>query len=158
MVALTPGMGDADEMPILADQPTPAQVARRLQLLADALRPWKINAGVTAVDLMLQTRTKAWSPREWRDVVFAPSTTAPPFGIGDVRRLQLVRPPTRQESERRYVHAYDRGGSYVVASRTWSSRSATRSTIRRRAIVNPKTPGYWLVDIPERGNGKCHTC
>ena len=58
MIALIPGMGAGpDEMPILADEPTPAQVARRLQLLADALRfPWKINAGVTAVDLMLQTR------------------------------------------------------------------------------------------------------
>ena len=96
MVALIPGMGDADEMPIFADEPTPAQVARRLQLLADALRfPWKINAGVTAVDLMLQTRTKAWSPQEWRDVVFAPSTTAPPFGIGDVERdFNWSRPPT----------------------------------------------------------------
>ena len=68
MIALIPGMGAGpDEMPILADEPTPAQVARRLQLLADALRfPWKINAGVTAVDLMLQTRTKKWSPQEWK--------------------------------------------------------------------------------------------
>src|SRR5208337_3047051 len=83
MVALIPGMGEGpDEMPILADEPTPAQIARRLQLLADALRfPWKINAGVTAVDLMLQTRTKTWSPRDWRDVVFAPSTTTPPSGL-----------------------------------------------------------------------------
>ena len=54
------------------------------------------TAGVTAVDLMLQTRTKAWSPQEWRDVVFAPSTTAPPFGIGDVERdFNWSRPPTR---------------------------------------------------------------
>ncbi len=49
MIALIPGMGaGADDMPILAEEPTPARVARRLQLLADALRfPWKINAGVS---------------------------------------------------------------------------------------------------------------
>ena len=38
MIALIPGMGAGpDDMPILADEPTPAQIARRLQLLADAL-------------------------------------------------------------------------------------------------------------------------
>ena len=68
MIALIPGMGSGpDEMPILADDPSPAQIARRLKRLADALQlPWKINAGVTAVDLMLQTRTKTWSPESGR--------------------------------------------------------------------------------------------
>ena len=154
MVALIPGMGDADEMPILADEPTPAQIARRLQLLADALRfPWKINAGVTAVDLMLQTKTKTWSPRDWRDVVFAPSTTAPPFGIGDVERdFDWSRPPTSEESERRYVHAYDRGGSYVAGIAGLELPIGNPVHHPDGAPFNPKTPGYWLVDIPEQGD------
>lgn len=152
MIALIPGMGTgADEMPILSDEATPAQIAKRLQLLADALRfPWKINAGVTAVDLMLQTRTKTWSPQEWRDVVFAPSTTAPPFGIGDVESdFDWSRPPTSEERHRRYVHAYDRGGSYVAGIAGLELPIGDPIHHPDGAPFNANTPGYWLVDIPE---------
>lgn len=152
MIALIPGMGTgADEMPILSDEPTPAHIAKRLQLLADALRfPWKINAGVTAVDLMLQTRTKTWSPQEWRDVVFAPSTTAPPFGIGDVESdFDWSRPPTSDERQRRYIHAYDRGGSYVAGIAGLELPIGDPVHHPDGAPFNAKTPGYWLVDIPE---------
>ena len=152
MIALIPGMGAGpDEMPILADEPTPAQIAHRLQLLADALRfPWKINAGVTAVDLMLQTRTKKWSPAEWRDVVFAPSTTTPPFGIGDVESdFDWSRPPTSEESQRRYLHAYDRGGSYVAGLAGLELPLGDPIHHPDGAPFDAKTPGYWLVDIPE---------
>lgn len=142
--------GDA-AMPILAGEPTPTQIARRLQLLADALRfPWKINAGVTAVDLMLQTRTKTWSPQEWRDVVFAPSTTAPPFGIGDVESdFEWSRVPTSEECQRRYVHAYDRGGSYVAGIAGLELPIGDPVHHPDGAPFDAKTPGYWLADIPE---------
>ena len=152
MIALIPGMGTGpDEMPILADEPTPAQIAHRLQLLADALRfPWKINAGVTAVDLMLQTRTKKWSPQEWEDVVFAPSRTTPPFGIGDVESdFDWSRPPTSEESRRRYLHAYDRGGSYVAGIAGLELPIGDPVHHRDGAPFEAKTPGYWLADIPE---------
>jgi hypothetical protein len=152
MIALIPGMGSGpDGMPILADEPTPAQIARRLQLLADALRfPWKINAGVTAVDLMLQTRTKTWSPADWRDVVFAPSTTTPPFGIGDVESdFDWSRPPTSEERELKFVHAYDRGGSYVAGIAGLELPIGNPVHHPDGAPFDAKTPGYWLVDIPE---------
>lgn len=152
MVALVPGMGAGpDEMPVLADDPTPAQLARRLQLLADALRfPWKINAGVTAVDLMLQTRTKKWSPQEWRSVVFAPSTTTPPFGIGDVESdFDWSRPPTEEESQRRYLHAYDRGGSYVAGIAGLELPIGSPTHHPEGVEFDAKTPGYWLAEIPE---------
>ena len=151
MIALIPGMGAGpDEMPILADEPTPAQVARRLQLLADALRfPWKINAGVTAVDLMLQTRTKKWSPQEWKQVVFAPSTTSPPFGIGDVESdFDWSRPPTREEGQRRYLHAYDRGGSYVAGIAGLELPIGDPVHHPDGTAFDAKTPGYWLAEIP----------
>ena len=152
MIALIPGMGAGlDEMPILADEPAPAQIAHRLKLLADALRfPWKINAGVTAVDLMLQTRTKTWSPQQWRDVVFAPSTTTPPFGIGDVESdFDWSRPPTSEERQRRYVHAYDRGGSYVAGIAGLELPIGDPVHHPDGAPFDAKTPGYWLADIPE---------
>ena len=152
MIALIPGMGAGpDEMPILADEPAPAQIARRLQLLADALRfPWKINAGVTAVDLMLQTRTKKWSPHEWKEVVFAPSTTSPPFGIGDVESdFDWSRPPTSAESQCRYLHAYDRGGSYVAGIAGLELAIGDPVHHPAGAAFDAKTPGYWLAEIPE---------
>ena len=152
MIALIPGMGAGpDEMPILADEPTPAQIARRLQLLADALRfPWKINAGVTAVDLMLQTRTKKWSPQEWKEVVFAPSTTSPPFGIGDVESdFDWSRTPTTDEGQCRYVHAYDRGGSYVAGIAGLELPIGDPVHHPDGAAFDAKTPGYWLAEIPE---------
>lgn len=152
MVALIAGMSTGpEEMPILADDPTPAQIARRLQLLADALRfPWKINAGVTAVDLMLQTRTKKWSPQEWKTVVFAPSTTTPPFGIGDVESdFDWSRPPTGDESQRRYLHAYDRGGSYVAGIAGLELPIGNPTHHPEGAPFDARTPGYWLVEIPE---------
>ena len=155
MIALIPGMGAGpDEMPILADDPAPARIARRLQLLADALRfPWKINAGVTAVDLMLQTRTKTWSPRDWRDVVFAASTITAPFGIGDVESdFDWSRPPTSDEHERRYVHAYDRGGSYVAGIAGLELPIGNPVHHPDGASFDPKTPGYWLANIPEQAD------
>ncbi|MDY6870905.1 MAG: hypothetical protein SV966_10400, partial [Actinomycetota bacterium] len=152
MVALIPGMGAGhEEMPILSDDPTPAQIARRLQLLADALHfPWKINAGVTAVDLMLQTRTKKWSPQEWKEVVFTPSTTSPPFGIGDVESdFDWSRPPTAEESQRRYLHAYDRGGSYVAGIAGLELPIGDPVHHPEGTQFDAKTPGYWLAEIPE---------
>ena len=152
MIALIPGMGTgADEMPILAGDPTPAQIARRLQLLADALQfPWKINAGVTAVDLMLQTRTKKWSPQEWRSVVFAPSTTSPPFGIGDVESdFDWSRRPTAEEGQCRYLHAYDRGGSYVAGIAGLELPIGEPVHHPDGAEFDAKTPGYWLAEIPD---------
>jgi hypothetical protein len=152
MIALIPGMGAGpDEMPILAEEPSPAQIAHRLKLLADSLRfPWKINAGVTAVDLMLQTRTKTWSPQQWRDVVFAPSTMVPPFGIGDVESdFDWSRPPTGEERQCRYVHAYDRGGSYVAAIAGLELPIGDPVHHPDGAPFDAKTPGYWLADIPE---------
>ncbi|MBV8346516.1 MAG: hypothetical protein JOZ49_02960 [Mycolicibacterium sp.] len=155
MVALIPGMGEGpDEMPVLAGEPTPAQVARRLQLLADALQfPWKINAGVTAVDLMLQTRTKTWSPRDWRDVVFAPSTTTPPFGIADVESdFDWSRQPSSEERDRRYVHAYDRGGSYVAGIAGLELPIGDPVHHPEGAPFDAKTPGYWLIDVPDQAD------
>lgn len=104
-------------VPLLAGNPTPAAIARRLKLLADALDyPWKINSGVTGIDLMLETHPSTWDHNEWRDVVFAPSATPAPYGILDIERdFYWSRLPTEQELACRFVHAYDRGASYPSA-------------------------------------------
>lgn len=95
----------------------PATVARRLTLLADALRfPFKINPGVTAIDLMVATRPQGTTVEEWRTGALAPSTFEVPFTTNDVERdFNWTRTPTAEELRCRYVHAYDRGGSYPAA-------------------------------------------
>jgi len=151
-VVLTAGLGDPDSMPIFGGDPTPAQVARRLDLLANSLKfPWKINGGVTAVDLMLQARPKSWSPQDWKNVVMAPSTTEPPFGIGDVETdFNWSREPTTDERELKYLHAYDRGGSYVagIAGTELPIGEPTHQT--DGVQFDPRVPGYYLTVIPEQ--------
>ncbi len=154
-VVLTAGLGDADSMPIFGDEfdePTPAQVALRLHLLADALGfPWKINAGVTAIDMMTQSRPQTWSPRDWKNVVMAPSTTDVPYGIADVEAdFNWSREPTSDERAMKYLHAYDRGGSYVagIAGTELPIGAATHHP--NGAEFDPRVPGYHRTLIPDQ--------
>ncbi|WP_006244139.1 hypothetical protein [Mycolicibacterium tusciae] len=151
-VVLTAGLGDPDSMPIFGGDPTPAQVARRLDLLANSLKfPWKINGGVTAVDLMLQARPKSWSPQDWKNVVMAPSTTEPPFGIGDVETdFNWSREPTTEERELKYLHAYDRGGSYVAGIAGTELPIGEPKHQTDGVQFDPRVPGYYLTVIPEQ--------
>jgi len=141
-------------MPVLAGRPSPAQVARRLQLLAGALGfPWKINGNVTAIDLLVQARPKTFNGREWKGEVLAPSTTAPPYGILDVERdYNWTRQPTAEERRCRYVHAYDRGGSHFAALSTLELPIGDPIHHPDGTKFDPRLPGYWLVDVPENHN------
>lgn len=123
-VVLTPGMGVADDpesalkpFPILVGNPAPAQLARRLQLLADALQyPLKMNPGVTALDLMVEARPKGTGKDDWIQGPLAPSNYEAPYTINDAESdYDWSRTPTADEAECLYVHAYDRGGSYPAA-------------------------------------------
>lgn len=131
-VAVIPGMAcdgdsfqDVKNIVILVDKKTddgiavsaPASIARRLQLFADAHRfPFKLNAGVTAIDLMVACRPKGTTIADWRNGPLAPSTFEVPFTVNDIERdFNWSRIPTADEMKRRYVHAYDRGGSYPAA-------------------------------------------
>lgn len=155
MLALIPGMDtDEREMPILANEPTPAQIATRLQRLADVLKfPWKINAGVTAVDLMLQARPKTWTPKDWRNMVWGPSTTPVPYALDDIERdFNWSRTPGEDELNLKYVHAYDRGGSYVAGIAGTELPIGDPEHHEGGIPFDPKLPGYWLIDIPEPGD------
>ncbi|MFV8227386.1 hypothetical protein [Mycolicibacterium fortuitum] len=131
-VTVIPGMAcdgdsfqDVKNIVILVDKKTddgiavsaPAPIARRLQLFADAHRfPFKLNAGVTAIDLMVACRPKGTTIADWRNGPLAPSTFDVPFTVNDIERdFNWTRTLTEDERNRRYVHAYDRGGSYPAA-------------------------------------------
>ena len=57
-VVLIPAIVGSDgDLPILVDQPAPAELARRLQMFADALgHPWKISPATTGIDLLTSLR------------------------------------------------------------------------------------------------------
>lgn len=131
-VVLIPGMAtggdslqDVRNVPILVagatedgiEVPPPGQIARRLKLFADALGfPWKLNPGVTAIDLMVESRPKGTKRKDWCNGPLAPATFKVPFNVNDVERdFNWTRTPTADELKCRFLHAYDRGGSYPAA-------------------------------------------
>jgi len=157
-IALIPGMvrgrreRDVEiEMPILAGQPSPATVARRLKIFADAHGfPWKVSAGTTAIDLMLQCFPKNKKPDEWRTGTFAPSTTPLPTGIRDVNvDFNWSRLPDSDELDMRFIHAYDRGGSYPATLPGLYFGIGDPVHLTDNVIFDPKLPGYWLAIIPD---------
>lgn len=138
-------------VPVLAGNPSPAAIARRLKLLADALDfPWKINGGVTGIDLMLEARPSTWDHDEWRDVVFAPSTTPAPYGILDIERdFYWSRKPTEQEQACLYIHAYDRGASYPSAIPGLYLPIGDPVHYPEGTAFVKDAPAYYRAEIPE---------
>ncbi|MGB8403483.1 MAG: hypothetical protein WCE30_05300 [Mycobacterium sp.] len=160
-IALIPGMvrgrraRDVEiEMPILAGQPSPAAVARRLKIFADAHGfPWKVSAGTTATDMMLQSFPQKMDPIEWRTKFFAPSTTPEPAGIGDVNvDFNWSRSPFSDELDMLYVHAYDRGGSYPATLPGLYFGIGDPVHVTEDVTFDPKLPGYWLAKVPDTGD------
>ncbi|WP_234816707.1 MULTISPECIES: hypothetical protein [Mycolicibacterium] len=148
-------------MPILRGRPTPAQVARRLQLFADALGfPYKVSDRVTGLDILEQARPrpskddKGWTVQDWKNIVLAPSTTELPYGLGDVERDYTVwcRVPTAEEQQCLYVHAYDRSGSYFAALGSVEMPIGDPVHYPGGTKFDPRLPGFWLVNIPENAN------
>ncbi|MBF6215813.1 hypothetical protein IU487_32970 [Nocardia puris] len=120
-LVLMAGLGDDPDspdpdMPILLGDPNPETIARRLKRFADTLDfPWKISGPTTGLDLVKEARPKTYGPAEWREKIWARTGFELPPGIGVIARdFAWSRKPTPEEASRTYVHAYDRGGSYVA--------------------------------------------
>ncbi|WP_225731043.1 MULTISPECIES: hypothetical protein [unclassified Nocardia] len=120
-IVLLAGMADDPDspdpdMPILAGDPDPAGLARRLKLFADTLEfPFKVSGPTTGLDLIKEARPKTYGPAEWREKIWAPSTFEAPSGVGILARdFAFTRLPTPEEAACMYCHAYDRGGSYTA--------------------------------------------
>lgn len=156
LIALIPGMDPSvKEMPIFGGDPSPAAVARRLQLLADALRfPWKFSGQTTGINIMKQARpARSWTPREWIDVVMAPSTTPRPPAMTHVTAaFDWCRPPGTDELNLRYVHAYDRGGSWAAALAGLELPIGEAVHHPEGIAFKPNICGYWLIEIPDPAN------
>lgn len=163
-VALIPGMVFAytknatEDMPVLTGNPEPVALARRLQKFADAMGfPWKLSAGVTSMDLTKQTVASTWD-KEQRAKAFAPSTTPAPIGITDIEYdISWSRPPTDEEAKRKFVHAFDRGGSYAAAAGAVEMPIGepvhyTDGYPGGAAAFDKNIPGYLLIEVPEQAD------
>ncbi|WP_217631144.1 hypothetical protein [Modestobacter sp. DSM 44400] len=146
-IALIPAMNaDPLETPVLADGPSPATLARRLSLFTEQLKaPWAMGASATGIDLMINLR---WKDRER---LFAPRDPVPPAQVSTLEQdINWSRVPTETERSARFVHAYDRGGSYAAGVAGLELGVGEAEHHPQGRDFDPKLPGYWKIEVPER--------
>lgn len=151
-LALIPRLND-DFKHLIADDPHPAVIARRLQAYAEAIEyPYSLSASTTGLDLMKATR---WKDRvelfsaepdlpEPRDG--GPKPTSDPDLMFDAG---WHRKPTDAELQHTYVHAFDRGGSYLAGIAGLELGIGQATHYPNGHEFDRKLPGYWRVAMPE---------
>lgn len=127
----------------------PAVIARRLQKFADMLHaPYSVSASSTGLDLMMHLAPT----RELREQRFAPSTPVPPAEIATLEAdINWSRRPTEEERQHKYVHAYDRGGSYLAGIPGLELGVGEPHFYPQGTSFDKRVPGYWKVTMPEKG-------
>ncbi|PPF32680.1 telomere-associated protein [Pseudoclavibacter sp. AY1H1] len=145
IITIAPLLGD--DAHFVADNPTPGDLANRLQAFADALRyPYTVSATSTAFNLMDATRRRSRDS----DRLFAPTPHIEPHTFPLDRDLHWTRQLTDAELNHTYVHGYDRGGSYLAAAGGLSFGIGAAEH-RDAPTFDPKKPlpGYWRITAPE---------
>lgn len=138
-----------DEMdtPVLAGNPSPATLARRLSLFAGALQaPWVMNGFTSGLELAFKLRGKD------RKTVFAASEPVPPAQMSTENDVIWSRRPTEAESRRLYVHAYDRGGSYAAGVAGLELGIGAPTHHPEGMVFDKRLPGYWRVEVGDSGD------
>lgn len=133
---------------IVDDNPDAATIARRLQRFADALRtPYAISASTTGLDLLFTTAKN----RDQRETYFTPSRPVAPAEIPTLEAdIDWQRKLTDTEREHRYVHAFDRGGSYLAGVSGLELGYGVPTHFTEGHEFDKKLPGYWRIVMPER--------
>jgi len=138
---------DGMDTPVLADDPSPATLARRLGLLSQALQaPWVMNGFTTGLELMFKLRGRD------RKTVFAPSEPVAPARMSVENDVIWSRKPTEAERRRLYVHAYDRGGSYAAGVAGLELGIGAPTHHPEGLVFDKKLPGYWRVEVSDSGD------
>jgi hypothetical protein len=133
---------------IVDDDPTPLAIARRLQRFADELHtPYVINASTTGLDLLFTTPRK----KEQRTLYFAPSNPVPPAEIATLEAdIDWQRKPTESEAGQQWIHAYDRGGSYLAGVSGLELGYGEPRYYPDGIPFDKKLPGYWRITMPTK--------
>ncbi|KDA04528.1 hypothetical protein DC31_06425 [Microbacterium sp. CH12i] len=149
LIGFLPALEPSFQLTILKDQPTPIEIADRLQRFTSALRfPYRKTPSSTGLDLLF-----ALHPRSERDRLFAssPSPRVLHEAGHDESDLDWQRALTAEEKEHTWAHAYDRGGSYLAAIAGLEVGIGS-PTHHPEPLVFTKLPGYWNITIPEHGH------
>jgi len=147
-VVLLPAMTvDEAKFALVRGNPDPATLARRIGLLADALGyPYQLSGSTTGLDLMTALRWKD------RDRLFAVHEPIPPALQSNLETdISWSRPPTPEEREHQWVHAYDRSGSYLAGVSRLELGIGQPVHHPEGVPFTPKTPGYWRIEVPDSG-------
>ncbi|MGC5172995.1 CHC2 zinc finger domain-containing protein [Microbacterium sp. DT81.1] len=149
LIGFLPALPPAFQQVILADDPTPLVVADRLQRFTTALRfPYRKTPSSTGLDLAF-----ALHPRTERERLF--DSCESPAVLREAGHsetdLDWQRTLTPDEQQHSWVHAYDRGGSYLAAVAGLEVGIGS-PTHHPEPLPFTKLPGYWNITIPEDGH------
>ena len=150
-IVLVPLMGAFDDSKALtADDPTADVLARRIQLVADALGvTWMAGGGSTGLTLLRQLR----SPRatSGRAPLAATEYVAPPPPMlrdpGRVPNTAILwcRRADGAEGQRGWIHAYDANAMYLAAQGATEVGVGAPEYHRDGTPFNPKIAGLWRI-------------
>lgn len=149
LIGFLPALEPSFQLTILKDDPSPALIADRLQRFTSALRfPYRKTPSSTGLDLLF-----ALHPRSERDRLFesSPSPRVLREAGHDETDIDWQRALTTEEQEHRWVHAYDRGGSYLAAV-AGLEVGIGAPTHHPEPLPFTKLPGYWHITIPADGH------
>lgn len=144
-VVLVPAVTGPGE-PLTDGDPSAQELAQRIGKFAAALQfPYRMSPTATGLDLMTMRR-------RGHEGAFAPSDPIPPAQIATLERdFNWTRKPTDEEATHKFVHAYDRSGSYLAAAAVDLGVGSPQHH-PTGVDFDPKVVGYWRVEIPETGD------
>lgn len=149
-VVLVPLMGAFDDArTLIKDNPAPAVLARRAQMVADTLGvTWGASGGVTGLTLLRQLRP----PRatNGRAPFAATEYIAPPQAMRDAGRVPnsaflWCRPADTDETHRPFLHAYDANAMYLAAQGATEVGIGAPVHHKDGSPFNPKAAGLWRI-------------
>ena len=139
----------AKDMPVVAGEPAPGRLARRLSLLQTELgHPWVVSAGTTGFDHIRELRP----PGKFRGE-FAPLEPSPAAMSRPEDDFNWSVPRSRLPEDARYLLALDRTGSYLTGVMSTPFGIGEPQHIEGPWDGDPaKTYGYGLVEITAAGD------
>lgn len=135
----------ATDMPVLAGDPTPGQIARRLALIQTEIgRPWVVSPSTTGLDLLAESR-----PYETRDVDLAAYEPSPPASGRAEDDITWSRALDTLADGEVFLHGLDRAGAHMTGVIGNDFGIGEARHVDQQWDGNPaKTYGYGLIEIP----------
>lgn len=146
-LVLVPLMGAFDDsMTLTVDDPDPATLARRAQMVADTLGvTWGASGGVTGLTLLRNLRKATGRALVAEEYVSPP----PPLKNGGGRTpnsaILWLRKPTSDEAGRDFIHAYDANAMYLSALGATEVGVGEPTHHAKGTAFSKKVAGLWKI-------------